>query len=142
VEDHIQYLLQVQEAARNAIVDAQQVQHRHANWHQSNVANIKEGDWVLLQRKQVERGKLAPIADGPFKVTKVSTNAITLKLPENSKAHPTVNISRIQLYFGPRPEIFRRMQHSLERISSGRRYLGAQCKSQQGSPEPWDKQKI
>jgi hypothetical protein len=48
---------------------------------------------------------LAPIADGPFKVINVGTNTVTLKLPKKSRAHPTVNISRVQLYFGPRPEI-------------------------------------
>jgi hypothetical protein len=89
-EDHTQYL---------------QIQQRHANRHRSEVSIIKEGDWILLRRKQSERRKLAPIADGPFKVINVGTNAVTLKLPKNSRAHPTVNISRVQLYFGPRPEI-------------------------------------
>jgi hypothetical protein len=104
-EDHIQYLLRLQEAAKDAINDAQQVQQKYANRHRSEPATIKENDWVLLRRKAGEKRKLAPIADGPFKVTKVGTNAVTLQLPKNSKAHPTVNISRVQLYFGPRPEI-------------------------------------
>jgi hypothetical protein len=105
-EDHIQYLLRLQEAAKDAIADAQQVQQRHANRHQSEAAIIKGGYWGLLRRKQGEKCKLAPIADGPFKVTHVGTNAVTLKLLKNSKAHPTVNISRVQLYFGPWPELF------------------------------------
>jgi hypothetical protein len=49
---------------------------------------------------------LTPIANGPFKVTNVGINAVTLKPPKNSKAHPIVNISRVQLYFGPSPELF------------------------------------
>jgi hypothetical protein len=104
-EDHIQYLLRLQEAAKDAIADTQQIQQRHANRHRSEVSIIKEGDWILLQRKQSERWKLAPIADGPFKVISIGTNAVTLKLPKNLRAHPMVNISRVQLYFGPRPEI-------------------------------------
>ena len=105
-EDHIQYLLRLQEAVKDAIVDAQLVQQRYANRDRSEAVIIKEGDWVLLRRKQDEKHKLAPIADGPFKVTHVGTNAVTLKLPSNSRAHPTVNISRIQLYFGPRSGLF------------------------------------
>jgi hypothetical protein len=52
-EDHIQYLIWLQEAAKDAIAiaDAQQVQQRHANRHRSEVIVIKEGDWVLLRRK-------------------------------------------------------------------------------------------
>ena len=66
---------------------------------------IKEGDWVLLKRKDSEKRKFAPLADGPFQVTNVGTNAVTLRFPSNSRAHPTVNISRVQLYFGARPQL-------------------------------------
>ena len=105
-EDHVQYLLRLQEAARDAIHDAQQVQERYANKHRRPVPEIKVGDWILLRRKKADQTKLAPIADGPFKVLQVGTNNVTLELPRNSQAHPTVNISRAQLYFGPRPELF------------------------------------
>jgi Chromo (CHRromatin Organisation MOdifier) domain len=105
-EDLVQYLLRLQEAARDAIHDAQQVQERYANKNRRPAPEIKEGDWVLLLRKKAERVKLSPIADGPFQVLKVGTNNVTLKFPRNSQAHPTVNISRVQLYFGPRPELF------------------------------------
>jgi len=105
-EDHVQYLVRLQEAARDSIHDAQQVQERYANKHRRPSPLIKEGDWVLLRRKANEKTKLTPIADGPFKVLKVGTNNVMLKFPSNSRAHSTVNISRIQLYFGPRPELF------------------------------------
>jgi hypothetical protein len=105
-EDHIQYLLRLQEAARDAINDAQTVQARYANQHRSNIPPIKVGDWVLLRRKKAQKTKLAPIADGPFQVLEIGTNSVRLKFPKNSRAHPWVNISRVQLYFGPRPEIF------------------------------------
>ena len=104
-EDQVQYLLRLQEAARDAINDAQQVQRRNADKRRTAATLIKEGDWVLLKRKESEKRKFAPIADGPFQVTKVGTNAVTLRLPSNSRAHPTVNISRVQLYFGPRPQL-------------------------------------
>jgi hypothetical protein len=104
-EDHVQYLLRLQEAARDAIHDAQSVQQKYANKHRRPSPEIKEGDWVLLKRRKEEKRKLAPIADGPFKVIKVGTNNVTLKFPKNSHASPTVNISRVQIYFGPRPEL-------------------------------------
>jgi transposase InsO family protein len=66
-EDHVQYLLRLQEAARDAIHDAQQVQERYANKHRRPVPEIKVDDWVLLRRRKTEQRKLAPIADGPFK---------------------------------------------------------------------------
>ena len=104
-EDQVRYLLRLQEAARDAINDAQQVQRRNADKKRTEAALIKEGDWVLLKRKESEKRKFAPIADGPFQVTKVGTNAVTLRFPPKSRAHPTVNISRVQLYFGPRPQL-------------------------------------
>ena len=105
-EDHIQYLIRLQEVARDAINDAQAVQTRYANKHRTEAPTMKPGDWVLLRRKKADKTKLAPIADGPFQILKVGTNNVELKLLKNSTAHPTVNISRVQLYFGPRSEIF------------------------------------
>ena len=104
-EDQVRYLLRLQEAARDAINDAQQVQRRNANRNRTAAALIKEGDWVLLKRKESEKRKLTPIADGPFQITKVGTNTVTLRFPPKSRAHSTVNISRVQLYFGPRPQV-------------------------------------
>ena len=40
-----------------------------------------------------------------FKLRKVGTNAVTLQFPPKSRAHPIVNISRVQLYFGSRPKL-------------------------------------
>ena len=105
-EDHIQYLIRLQEAARDAINDAQLVQSRYANRHRVEPPLMKVDDWVLLRRKKADRTKLAPIADGPFQILKIGTNNVTLKFPRNSSAHPVVNISRVQLYFGPRPKLF------------------------------------
>ena len=98
-------MLRLQEAARDAINDAQQVQRRNADKKRIAATIIKEGDWVLLKRKECDKRKLAPITDGPFLVTKVGTNTVSLKFPSNSRAHPIVNISRVQLYFSPRPKL-------------------------------------
>ena len=105
VEDYVHYLHRLQEAARDAIHDAQTVQERYANRYRQPAPLIKEGDWVLIRRRKEHVAKLSPIADGPFQVIKVGTNNVTLRFPPKSKAHPTVNISRVQLYFSPQPEI-------------------------------------
>src|SRR5436190_15739248 len=105
-EDHVQYLIRLQEAARDAINDAQTVQTRYANQHHSEIPPLKIGDWILLQQKKADKTKFAPFADGPFRILEVGINNIKLKFPKNSTTHPVVNISRVQLYFGPRPEIF------------------------------------
>ena len=70
-----------------------------------DIAPIKIGDWVLLRWKKTDKTKFALIADGPFQVLKVGTNNVKLKFPKNSDAHPIVNISRVQLYFGPQLEL-------------------------------------
>src|SRR5438046_9003992 len=65
-EDQVQYLLQLQEAARDAINDAQQVQRRNADKKRIAATMIKEVDWVLLKRKESDKTKLAPTADRSF----------------------------------------------------------------------------
>ena len=47
-EDHVQYLVRLQEVARDAINDAQAVQTRYANRYRLETPPIKIGDWVLL----------------------------------------------------------------------------------------------
>src|SRR5438046_3190815 len=98
----------------------------------TDIALVKEGDWVLLKWKESEKRKLAPIADGPFQVTKVGTNAVTLRFPPKSRTHPTVNISRVQLYFGPRPQLVTvppdddtRHEYEVDRIMGYRKRNGS-----------------
>ena len=95
-EDHIQYLVRLQEAARDAINDAQAVQAKYANRHRSEIPSLKVGDWVLLRRKKADKTKFAPIADGPFQILEIGTNNVKLKFPKNSSAHPVVNISLLR----------------------------------------------
>ena len=56
--------------------------------------------------KKADKTKFALIADWPFQILRVNTNNVELKLLKNSTAHHVVNVSRVQLYFEPRPEIF------------------------------------
>jgi transposase InsO family protein len=149
-EDQVQYLLRLQEATRDAINDAQQVQRRNADKKRITATIIKEGDWVLLKRKESDRRKLAPIADGPFLVTKVGTNTVTLKFPTNSRAHPIVNISRVQLYFGPRPKLVTAPpdddaghEYEVEKISghkwkNGKEYFYIHWKGYPAEDDSWE----
>ena len=105
-EDHVQYLIRFQEVVRDAINDAQTVQARYANRHRSKIAPLKIGDWVVLRRKKADKSKFASIADGSIQILEVRINNVKLKFPRNNSAHPVVNISRVQLYFGSRSEIF------------------------------------
>ena len=82
-EDKIRYLLRLQEAARDAINNTQQVQRRNADERRTDATLIKEGNWILLKRKEREKRKLAPIANRPFRVTKIGTNAVTLRFPRS-----------------------------------------------------------
>jgi len=82
------------------------VQVRYANRHRSETSSLKIGDWVLLRRKKANKIKFAPFADGSFQILEVGTNNVKLKFLKNSRAYLVVNISRVQLYFGPRSEIF------------------------------------
>lgn len=105
-EDQVQYLLRLQEAEWDAINDARQVQRRNADKRRAGSISIKIGDWILLKRKESEKRKLAPLADGSFQVVRVGMdNTVRLRVPLRSRTHPTVNISRVRLYFGPRPQL-------------------------------------
>jgi transposase InsO family protein len=68
-EDHVQYLIRLQEAARDAISDAQIVQTRYANRHRSEFPLVKIGDWVLLRRKNADKTKFSPIAESRWSVS-------------------------------------------------------------------------
>ena len=81
------------------------MQHWNMDKRWTDITLIKEGDWILLKRKESEKRKLALIVDESFQVTKISTNTVTLQFPPKSHAHPMINISQVQLYFGLRPQL-------------------------------------
>jgi hypothetical protein len=94
-----------------------------------DATSVEKGDWVLSKRKDCEKRRFALIADGSFQVTKVGTDAVTLRLPPNSRAHPMVNISRVQLYFGLRPQLvmappMKRNVNAVDRIMGYRKRNG------------------
>jgi Chromo (CHRromatin Organisation MOdifier) domain len=104
-EDFLQYLGRLQEIARDAMHAAQSNQEYYANRHRRQPETIKPGDWVLILRKKSQITKLSPIADGPFEVLSIGRNTVTVKFPPHTKAHPTINVSRIRHYIGPRSTI-------------------------------------
>jgi hypothetical protein len=104
-EYFVDFILQLQQAARDAIQDAQLIQAQHANSHRIPAPHLTPGDWVLLKRKKNTEDKLGLSYDGPFKVIELKgPNAVKLEFPKNSLAHPTVNISRVRKYFGTPPD--------------------------------------
>ena len=86
-------------------LDVQAVQTRYANRYQLETSLIKIENWVLLRWKTKDKTKFASITDGLFQVLQVGTNNVKLKFPKKQNAHPIVNISRVQSYFRPRPEL-------------------------------------
>ena len=40
---------------------------------------------------------------GPYEVTRVTPNAVKLKLPKTLRIHPVMNVSRVKPYLGPLP---------------------------------------
>ena len=57
-EDQVRYLLRLQEAVRDAINDAQQVQRRNADKRRMDIALIKERDWVLLKKEEKRKKEI------------------------------------------------------------------------------------
>lgn len=92
------------QSAKDNIAIAQERQARYGNKHRRDAEIFSTGEYVLLQRLKEQKEKLGPTADGPFKILKVGRNTVTLDLPSNSRAHPTVNISRVSKYHGLIPE--------------------------------------
>lgn len=82
---------------------SRQSQDRYeANANRSRVDShkYKENDLVMLDTRNLKTGrpteKLAPRWEGPFKVHKASSHAVTLKLPENMKVNPTFHVSLVR----------------------------------------------
>ena len=71
-------------------------------------ATYKVGDQVLMRSdhasSHIEAGnnaKLRELFSGPYIVTKVGTNTVTLDLPKEMGTHPTVNICKIKPFTDP-----------------------------------------
>ncbi|KAI0992244.1 hypothetical protein K3495_g15942, partial [Podosphaera aphanis] len=72
----------------------------NANIKRSDAPLYKVGDQVIVNTQNMQLGrpvsKPSPKWEGPFKVVKSSSHAVTLKLPQNMKITPTFHVSLIQ----------------------------------------------
>ncbi|KAI0994504.1 hypothetical protein K3495_g13678, partial [Podosphaera aphanis] len=72
----------------------------NANIKRSDAPLYTVGDQVIVNTQNMQLGrpvsKLSPKWEGPFKVVKSSSHAVTLKLPQNMKITPTFHVSLIQ----------------------------------------------
>jgi len=82
---------------------SKQAQDRYeegANRRRRDAPVYRVGDWVMLNMKHYKTGrpvqKLEPRWEGPFRVTKVSSHAVTLQLPANMKIFNTFHVSLVR----------------------------------------------
>lgn len=82
---------------------ARQAQDRHeeiANRKREDAPRYHVGDTVMLDMQNYKTGrptaKLAPRWEGPFRVEKASSHAVTLKLPANMAIFPTFHVSKVK----------------------------------------------
>jgi hypothetical protein len=86
---------------------AKQSQDRYeesANRRRRDAPAYKVGDKVMLDTRNCKTGrpsqKLEPRWEGPFEVTKVSSHAVTLRLPANMKIFNTFHVSMVRPFPG------------------------------------------
>jgi len=102
----VEKMKKIQEEAKVALGKAQEEMKRFGDRKRGKGEEYKVGDLVLLnmrdlkwQMKGRRSEKLTEHFVGPYKVKGiVSSNAIELELPDSTKIHPVVNVSRVQLY--------------------------------------------
>ena len=105
-ESHVDALQSVHIFCRDALRRAKDQQR---NWLQQRrrVVVYDVGDRVLLATKHLKvktpSSKLTSRFIGPFAITAVGQNTITLDLPKHIQIHPTVNVAAVRPYY-PRPE--------------------------------------
>ena len=79
-----------------------------ADKHQNPALDYKVGQQVWLSTdnlRMLNRAskKLTEKWIGPYEVTRVTPNAVELKLPKTLRIHPVVNVSCVKPYLGPLP---------------------------------------
>jgi hypothetical protein len=79
---------------------AQDRYEKNANTRRTDAPAHKVGDLVMLDTANMQTGrpmsKLAPRWEGPFKVTKASSHAVTLQLPKNMRVFNTFHVSLVR----------------------------------------------
>jgi len=92
--------------AKDLLLEAQERQSKYANQHR-RFEEFNLGDKVLLSTRNIESPvdkqrttkKLTPKFIGPFEIiTKISSVAYKLQLPQNMKLHPVFHISLLKKY--------------------------------------------
>jgi len=73
---------------------AQDRYEANANKSRDDAPAYKVGEWVMLDTANMETGrpKLAPCWEGPFKITKAGSHAVTIELPDNMKVFTTFHV--------------------------------------------------
>ena len=76
--------------------------------HRNPAPDYKVGQQVWLSRDNLHMlnrasKKLTEKWIGPYEVTRVTPNAVELKLPKTLRIHPVVNVSCVKPYLGPLP---------------------------------------
>ena len=79
-----------------------------ADKHRNPAPDYKVGQQVWLSMDNLcmlncASKKLTEKWIGPYEVTRVTPNAVKLKLPKTLRIHPVVNVSRVKPYLGPLP---------------------------------------
>ena len=79
-----------------------------ADRHRNPAPDYKVGQQVWLSMDNLRMlncasKKLTEKWIGPYEVTRVTPNAVELKLPKTLRIHPVVNVSRVKPYLGPLP---------------------------------------
>jgi hypothetical protein len=116
------------QAARDAVILAQEQQAKAYNKGRRPVEEIKEGDYALVNPHMLElvdvKGtgrKLIQRTIGPFEVMeKINPMVYRLRLPDNYPMHPVFNLQQLRKYHSPDPEFGERTQ-----LPSTRDYLNA-----------------
>jgi transposase InsO family protein len=77
----------------------------NANRKRQDAPKYKKGDMVMLDMSNMDVGrpvdKLSPKWEGPFRVTKASSHAVTIALPANMKIFNTFHVSRVRRRTAP-----------------------------------------
>ena len=103
----VELMLQGHQAAKAAIEQAGRRQKEAYDRKRASVP-FKAGDWVYLSsdhcKFQGRTDKLTKRFLGPYKIDSFADNdlAATLRLPAGVRIHPTVHVSRLKKYRGPR----------------------------------------
>ena len=94
----------VVEALEKAKLSMKVQADRH--WNLAPDYKVSQQVWLYMDNLRMlncASKKLTEKWIGPYEVTRVTSNAVELKLPKTLRIHPVVNVSRVKPYLGPLP---------------------------------------